>query len=210
MNEIIATNIRAHRERLAWTQRQLADAAKITERTVQRAEDGSVMSAESLQAIAGALNVSIDDLRRDLDAEKLKAFVAKYKTVRLEVIEHASQLQRLIVQTDASFFDCTVEEDDLQDDAAEFHQELRDWIDIWKDIPELGRRDGAKSLFNHVTKFSERDLVVTAGIDRLRLRSKAGGDAFTMTTLYVLISKKDAPKLFAMVDKTVPVSFGGA
>jgi len=45
MNDVVATNIRQHRERNAWTQEHLADAAQLSVRTVQRAEEGRGMSA---------------------------------------------------------------------------------------------------------------------------------------------------------------------
>lgn len=57
--------IRSLRERKAWTQEQLAEAARIALRTVQRAEDGA-MSAETKTAIAGALDVPVEKL----DAEQ--------------------------------------------------------------------------------------------------------------------------------------------
>jgi uncharacterized glyoxalase superfamily protein PhnB/DNA-binding XRE family transcriptional regulator len=53
--------IRALRERKAWTQQHLADAARVSPRTVQRAEEG-VMSAETRTAIAGALDVPVESL----------------------------------------------------------------------------------------------------------------------------------------------------
>jgi uncharacterized glyoxalase superfamily protein PhnB/DNA-binding XRE family transcriptional regulator len=53
--------IRHLRERKAWTQEHLAKAARISSRTVQRAEEG-VMSAETRSAIAGALDVPVQSL----------------------------------------------------------------------------------------------------------------------------------------------------
>jgi len=66
---------RAHRERLSWTQEQLAAAADVSLRTVQRAEEGQIIAAESLQALAGALDVTQELLRTDLDAAALEAAV---------------------------------------------------------------------------------------------------------------------------------------
>jgi transcriptional regulator with XRE-family HTH domain len=57
----IGTNIRSLRERKAWTQEQLAGAARVALRTVQRAEEGT-MSAETKAAIAGALDVPVEKL----------------------------------------------------------------------------------------------------------------------------------------------------
>ena len=56
--------IRGLRERKAWTQEHLAEAARISARTVQRAEEG-VMSAETRAAIAGALDVPVEQLAEE-------------------------------------------------------------------------------------------------------------------------------------------------
>jgi transcriptional regulator with XRE-family HTH domain len=48
MNEVVAANIRTHREKKAWTQEHLAGAADVTVRTVQRAESGQGMTVETL------------------------------------------------------------------------------------------------------------------------------------------------------------------
>ncbi len=53
--------IRRLREQRAWTQEHLADAAQVSVRTIQRAEDG-VMSAETLSAVAGALDEPVEAL----------------------------------------------------------------------------------------------------------------------------------------------------
>jgi uncharacterized glyoxalase superfamily protein PhnB/DNA-binding XRE family transcriptional regulator len=55
------SRIRSLRERKAWTQEHLAGAARISPRTVQRAEEG-VMSAETKAAIAGALDIPVESL----------------------------------------------------------------------------------------------------------------------------------------------------
>ena len=60
-NTSVGQKIRALREQKAWTQEQLAGAASISPRTVQRAEEGA-MSAETKTAIAGALNVGVEAL----------------------------------------------------------------------------------------------------------------------------------------------------
>ncbi|WP_165964584.1 VOC family protein [Actinomadura sp. KC216] len=53
--------VRRLRERRALTQEQLAEAAGVAVRTVQRAEDGS-MSAETVTALAAALEVPVETL----------------------------------------------------------------------------------------------------------------------------------------------------
>jgi|GEM_PF-2982965 len=55
--------IRQLREARAWTQEQLALAADIETRTIQRVEKDLTKSPETLQAIAGAFDVDLDSLR---------------------------------------------------------------------------------------------------------------------------------------------------
>jgi transcriptional regulator with XRE-family HTH domain len=55
--------IRQLREERAWTQEQLAEAADVDPRTIQRVERDHTKSPETLQAIAGAFNVDLDILR---------------------------------------------------------------------------------------------------------------------------------------------------
>jgi uncharacterized glyoxalase superfamily protein PhnB/DNA-binding XRE family transcriptional regulator len=76
------TNIRALREKKAWTQEQLAGAARISPRTVQRAEDG-VMSAETKAAIAGALDVPVEALA--LEARPTMMPILMYEDSRAAV-----------------------------------------------------------------------------------------------------------------------------
>jgi transcriptional regulator with XRE-family HTH domain len=51
------------REEKAWTQEQLADAASLDVRTIQRVEKDQTKSPETIQAIAGAFDVDVDRLR---------------------------------------------------------------------------------------------------------------------------------------------------
>ena len=60
----IGTKIRRLREKKAWTQEHLAQAAELSLRTVQRAEEGQT-SAESLRAIASALDLMVEELTHD-------------------------------------------------------------------------------------------------------------------------------------------------
>ncbi len=57
----IGTNIKRLRDQRAWTQEELAAAAAISVRTVQRAEEGT-LSADTLKAVANALGVSAEKL----------------------------------------------------------------------------------------------------------------------------------------------------
>lgn len=63
MNEReIGIRVRRLRSAKAWTQENLADAAGVSPRTVQRAEDGQ-MSAETLRCLARAFDVPVEKIR---------------------------------------------------------------------------------------------------------------------------------------------------
>lgn len=62
--ESVGKKIRQLRDRKAWTQEHLAKAAGVSLRTIQRAEEGA-MSAETLNALAGAFDVSVEELSHD-------------------------------------------------------------------------------------------------------------------------------------------------
>jgi transcriptional regulator with XRE-family HTH domain len=55
--------IQERRKRREWTQEQLAEAAGLDTRTVQRVERDQTRNPETLQAIAGAFNVDLENLR---------------------------------------------------------------------------------------------------------------------------------------------------
>lgn len=57
----VGAAIRRLREKKAWTQERLAAVADVSVRTVQRAEEGT-LSAETMNAIAGALGVNVEEL----------------------------------------------------------------------------------------------------------------------------------------------------
>lgn len=61
-NKSIGNTIRQLRDRKAWTQEQLAEAAGVSVRTVQRAEEESTMSAQTLASLATALDIPPEEI----------------------------------------------------------------------------------------------------------------------------------------------------
>jgi transcriptional regulator with XRE-family HTH domain len=200
----VPVNLKTFRDRLAWTQAQLAEAAGISERTVQRAEDGESVSAETLSALAGALNVSLDDLRNAPKAEQELA--AKYHVIKLARIARASDFRGL-VPADALQIGYDGLTDEQEDAVAELEQTLRDLGDIWRDLEPVQQRQALKEAQTHVAALEAMGLVVTAGTDLLRLKTD-DGKPFSMEVLHVVVAKADEPKLFALRDKTASVRLG--
>src|SRR5438477_4609324 len=135
MDNITAENIRRHREQRSWTQAHLAEAAALSERTVQRAEEGKPIAAESLQAIAGAFDVSVEDLRKPPHQAEIEKIKTRYRVIRLQRIERGADLGRLLGGTHALNFDSPgVDTEAGEDAAAELEQELKNWTDAWSDL----------------------------------------------------------------------------
>jgi transcriptional regulator with XRE-family HTH domain len=66
MNKSMASNIeraklvKTERDKRAWPQRQLAEAARLDIRTIQRLEKDGRASRETLMAVAGAFNINVE------------------------------------------------------------------------------------------------------------------------------------------------------
>lgn len=74
----VGDRIRRLRTKNAWTQEELAAAAEISTRTVQRAEEGN-MSADTLKAIAAAFSVSVDKISTSPPAQPRLSPVVYYE-----------------------------------------------------------------------------------------------------------------------------------
>lgn len=214
----IGQNVRKFRNAKSWTQEQLADIAKVTARTIQRIESGDVPpSAETLLALAGAFDVSVDDLRRapeewDRLAEQaqkfFKEFDDRYEVVKLERISRASNLTRLFSGVNALLCEHVDLSNDAEEDA--FHNLqvlLRDCFDFWGDFPE-SHRDVERDLQKLIDELADLALVAAAGAHTRRLRSVANNVPVTFDVLYVMVSRGTDPKLHVAIDKKAQVQLG--
>lgn len=217
MNDTVGQNIQKLREQRSWTQEHLAAAAKVSPRTVQRIEDGSPASADTLLGLAAALDVTIDDLRRTPEenarleaaaAEELKHIQERYEIVPLDRIERASRLTPSLGGSDALVMEhVDLNNDDEEDAVAEFEGCVRECLDFWGDMPEC-HRGTEKDLQRMIETLGVLGLVVAAGTSTRRLRAMSGkGEAVTFHVLYIVISRAAQPKLFVAIDKKVPVQF---
>jgi transcriptional regulator with XRE-family HTH domain len=222
VNEIIAVNIRTLREAKPWTQAQLAEAADIAERTIQRAEEGRGLSAETLQAVAGALDVSVDHLRFDakeymseflgvprdevtpeLVAARIAAAEAKYWRIPLARITTSSDM-RPVFEADALRFEAIALTEEAQDIAAELHQWLRDLLDIGDEMGPQQQREFLKSAFELVERLQRAGCTAAIGLHRHSLVRRGGGESMPCTTLYALVGSNDDVPEFVAVEKGQP------
>jgi transcriptional regulator with XRE-family HTH domain len=208
MSNTMGANIRQFRDQKSWTQEQLAGAADVDVRTVQRAEKGEPVSAESLQAIAGALDVSIELLRLDPEdvMRQVQDFEKKYKVIPLTRIERAYDLRNCI-GSGAMELDFVPLDDEQQRTVAEFEQALKDWKMIWSDLEPIQRHEAFSDLQKHLDQLSDLGLVVAAGTETLRLRSEHIEKPLPMEFLYLMISNESDPKLAIARERNRRISF---
>jgi transcriptional regulator with XRE-family HTH domain len=208
MANTIGANIRRAREAKPWTQEQLARSADIDVRTVQRAEKGEPIGAESLQAIAGALDTSMALLQLDPEdvMRQLQEFEKKFKVIPLVRIERAYDLRNCI-GVGAMELDYVPLNDEQQQAVAEFEQTLKDLTMIWSDLEPIQRHDALRDLQIHVDELHGLGLVLAAGTETMRLRSEHIDKPFTMECLYLMISTEAEPKLAVARERNRPISF---
>ncbi|MBE1285604.1 MAG: helix-turn-helix domain-containing protein [Rhodobacteraceae bacterium] len=87
----IAMNVRQMRESRGWSQEDLAAAAGLSARTVQRIERGQVPRGDSLQSLAAAFETSVKDLRSEqrVDAGLDPDYVKAIKGLQMHLVSFA-------------------------------------------------------------------------------------------------------------------------
>jgi transcriptional regulator with XRE-family HTH domain len=213
MSQVLASNLKRIREALAWTQESLAAAAAVDVRTVQRAEAGKDVSAESLRAFAAALDVPLQTLQTPMPSdEEVNRLAAqwneRYSLVPLTIIDDASTLRDFFGDSCSMHFQtCGLETNAQELAAATLQETLIDCGHIWSDLSPTDRLQWWGFVAAHLKTLQDSGLVVTAGHEILRLRLNNVGDGmpFTWGNFYVMVAKRDEPKLFALRDKTAPL-----
>jgi transcriptional regulator with XRE-family HTH domain len=224
MNDFAAANIKQLREEKPWTQEQLAQAAALATRTVQRAEEGQGLSAETLLAIAGALDVAVESLRADplqplVDSfgvpreELTEEFIAR----KLEEAESEAKAKYMVVAVrevsdvtdlgavfggEALHFTCTSTNAQVRDIAARLEAYLTDTLDV--DEPII-RRDCEKEVLEIVQELNALGVVVSVGLHRHAILQ---GDRppLAFSTLFAIAWPADQKKQKLLVPKG-PVQF---
>jgi transcriptional regulator with XRE-family HTH domain len=204
MESMVGMNIRWQREQRAWTQEHLAAVAEVDVRTIQRAEAGELIAADTQQAIAAAFDITVAEMH--LGPKPLAEARERFKLIRLHKVERGVDL-RDDVPTDACNFAAPGVVDKAQEDAAaEFERDLADVNDVWNGLDAVTRLDLLRSLDAPLAALTALGLVVAVATEPIRMRSERLAP-FTMNVLYVVVSKASEPKLFAVRDRTAPVQF---
>lgn len=225
MNETIGFNIRRWREQKGWTQEHLAAAAGISGRTVQRAEEGRGMSAETLQAIAGALDVAIDELRSnpleevarllgvplsevtdELIETKIAEAKDRYRTFPLTIVRTSADLA-VARDGDAMHFNCVVASEPARDVAAELESFLGELLDMRGELGPLDIREYEKQMFEIVERLDTLGCAVSVGMDQHSLRLGNGETITSWRTAYVIVAPAAEARTVAVIEKCAPMKF---
>lgn len=218
MQETIARNIRTHRERLSWTQAQLAEAARIQIRTVQRAEAAQGLNAETLQAIAGALDVEIDDLREDKEAIAEFAALMGVEPEELtpELVskriaeELAGMIQLPVVTIESSLeladlwkvlafdFTCEIRDERVQDAVAALKAAVVETRDVVGDVDAVTFRGCEKEVLRRIAELRTLGCAAVVGTHTYFLQG-SNKKPFEWPVAHVLVCSVDAvPKILLL------------
>lgn len=206
--KIVGKNIRQHREERHWTQEELAMAAGVDTRTIQRAESGQNLALETLRAIANAFEITIDQLSKDSQEEALAEFRAKYSVIELRPLEQAADLHQFFGTHAYHFQRVGTFNDEQADLIAEFEQSAKDYGECWSDLEPLQRREAEKCLQPLITQLRSLDLALSAGVQSMKLRSTTEtSQPFTFSVLYVAVVPGCQPLRVLIREKGMPIQF---
>jgi len=204
----VGNNIRKYRELRHWTQEELAMAAGVDARTVQRAESGHALALESLRAIANAFETPIEALSASPEGleAKIAEFRRKYSVIDLNLVERSNLCD--LFGADALWFQRRGTLTDKQADAiAEFEQHVKDWGDIWRDLEPIQKREAEKHLEQVLDQLVSLKLTVSAGSETMTLRGDADSKPFYLSVLYVAVVPGSMPLRALIREKNVPMQF---
>jgi len=210
--------IKALREMNKWTQATLAEIARVTERTIQRVENGEASSLDTRRALARAFGYE------DLDVfdkpwpfpnvEKLKAYSAELdKTtvvVPLTRIRDGRTLRTMIEGAESS---ATEEIGEISSAACDAFAEIVDYLRDYNDVREMYSMSQRLDVDRHIDELlktvSEEHAAIGAGLRHAKLGLKSDVDRAPMdwTNIYLVLAPEDAVPSNIRVAKQVKFDF---
>ncbi|MCC7542330.1 MAG: hypothetical protein IT379_39295 [Deltaproteobacteria bacterium] len=193
---------------------------------MQRVEEGRGLSAETLLALAGALDASKEELRTDALAvlaqwlgvakgevtaelliqrvdEAQRALESEHIMIPLQPVTTSAHLHA-IFDAKALHFDCASESDAVLDAAAELKAYLRDLLDVRGEADAVQQRAHERDAFALVEALRKLGLVVAVGLHEHEFRVSPSATV-PMSTLYVIVMPKDDVRAFAAMRNDTPV-----
>jgi transcriptional regulator with XRE-family HTH domain len=185
------------RTQRAWTQEQLAEAAGVSARTIQRLEQGE-SSFHTLQAVAKAFNVRIEDLKTPRERRGAKATRPNEKGGFLPRLETGRGLLAVVNDAHAYSFDHPDPKDHAEVElVGRFLQLLHDYGEISDDLDPGRRVEAAYELQGELESLHAAGLWAFGASVMQRYRVAVGGkeDIVPMRTAVVRLVRKDDPTI---------------
>lgn len=149
------------REGLGMKQFALAEAANMTERTLQRVESGVKASDATLKRLAVALNLAEDAftsqqhiLNPDEVQQEVERLQAEYSVLDVRPLVEEHDL-RSVFPTHAMWFDDTAVVGDAADISAELHEVMNDWLDVYRECSSSEQLQARRGMLDYVKQLEE-------------------------------------------------------
>jgi transcriptional regulator with XRE-family HTH domain len=148
--------VRELRKYLGFKQLALADAAGVTERTIQRVERGGTVEDETLRKVARALGLGENAfLRPDYhpSTEELKAFAKSvrddYTVTDLLNLSSQNDLDGILT-ADACQIDGSAVKENLAAEVASLQDEIEELGSVYEELSNVERLEARQGLFKHI------------------------------------------------------------
>jgi transcriptional regulator with XRE-family HTH domain len=204
------------RTRRAWPQEQLAAAAGINVRTIQRIEHGGHAAFETLMALANAFEVDVSELLAAPPPQEQKAGDKPEEAAPSQRVEFLRRVRtgRELLGVSAGTHMAAYDHDELQgaevDLVASALQELHDCSEMWDEIEPAERVRITHDLTARIKELEDAGLWVFAGArwGTYRFDSPLGEKSIKMETATVLITRSTNPAIIRLdgEDAALPVA----
>jgi transcriptional regulator with XRE-family HTH domain len=180
----------------AWTQERLAFVANVSLRTIQRLESGKEVSAETILAVAKALDVRPEDLRPNNRQTSADAVEHTPHGDFLPRILTGTELRNIIADAEMYAFDHddpkTAEEAEM---LGQFFQLLQDMGDLWSDLEMSDRVRIGFELQQYLDDLHQLKFWVFGKAVQKRYRVGAIPEPITFRTAVIRVVRENNPEI---------------
>lgn len=190
----------SHRKLKCWSQSRLAQVSGVGERTIQRIESESKASYQNAQAIAGALELSLEDLMTAKptahgEGSTLIDLIVNKKAKFYEHVQSGNELLALAGSAEMfSFDEGHIENEDEASLIGSFAQNVQDWGDIYSDIEPGARIEAAFQLTKELQELEKNGFLVFQYVGRLVSKIECKPD-LKFRHLSLIVMRKGSPQI---------------
>jgi len=200
----LAEFIKMLRDANKWSQATLAEIARLTERTIQRVENGEPSSLDTKRALARAFgyeDLDVFDKPQHLpNVEKLKAYAAELERTTVVVpITRIGDARTLRTMTEGVESSATEEIGEISDGGREAFASMVDYLRDYNDIRDSysmsQRLEVDRDIDALLKSISDEGAIVGAGLRRASVRFKSDApncEPMVWANIYLVLALNDA------------------